>query len=82
MKRKEHVKLVINGLMRIRNNPANIIDGYEQAVEAASAIFADDLYMCLWCKQPRPGNPVRDLDRFFCSNCCPICNGWPDERAE
>lgn len=78
----EKLKIVFNELIRVRCDYTLALDSYERAVTAACIIFGAEPHKCLWCGTPKlPASwRVNDLDRWFCSKCCPICNGWPDER--
>lgn len=80
--RKVHVKRVINGLMKVRSDYDHYgTESYVVAYRTADAIFGPPTN-CQWCGTDlhhRSGG-ASDLDRHFCANCCPICNGWPDER--
>lgn len=51
----------------------------DEAWEAAARLILGDPGTCLACGRsveiPEPGR-CSDLDRWFCSDHCPVCHGW------
>ena len=54
-------------------------DLWNQATRAMQAVFGMP-DTCLWCGKPLNAVRVMDVDSWFCCECCPVCNDWPDQR--